>query len=116
MSIDEKLRKIPFPRTLRPHPMMGKILDDNASTEERETARERTLQLLSIKLDYVEANLVNSILTVALAVYLLAINVIPFVIGAILIAGFSLTAAVIVYALNADYSIKRFEKKGAANV
>ncbi len=108
-SLHEKLRELPLPRNLK-HPRMGKILDENASPEEIETVCKRAIQLKSINRDYIKAALVNSILTIALAVYALSINVIPFVVGAISIVGFSLAAAAFTFGLYTDDSTKRYEK------
>ncbi len=115
-SLNKKLKELPLPETLRPHPMLGNILDKNASPEEIKTACERAAQLKSINRDYTKAALVNNILTIALSVYALAINVIPFAIGAILIGGFSVTTAIITFVLYIDDSIKRYEKIGAKTV
>lgn len=109
-SLEEKLRALPLPKRLRPDPTLGNILNENASPEEIKAVCKRAIQLKSIERDYTKAALVNSLLTIALAVYALAMNVIPFFVGAILIGGFSLTTAVFAFVLYTDHSIKRYKK------
>lgn len=96
LSINRKLKKLPLPEKLRPDPMFGKIMDKDASPAEKKTACERAAQLHSMAKDYNNTALVCSILSVALGVYALAINVIPFVVGAIFIGGNSLLAVMFV--------------------
>lgn len=104
-SLNKKLEQLSLPKKLRPHPMMGNILNENATREEIKTACERALQLGTIQKDYTKTALINNILTIALAVYALAINIIPFFIGAFIIGGFSLTAAIFTFCLcTEDYT------------
>jgi hypothetical protein len=112
-SIEEKLRKLALPRRLRPNSIMGNILSENASLKEIKTACKRAIQLELIARDYTKAALVNSLVTIALAIYALAINIIPFIIGTILIGGFSLIAAVFTFVLYTERSIKRYQEIGS---
>jgi hypothetical protein len=113
-SLEKKIKKLSLPKDLRPHPILGNILDENATSVEKKAACLRAVQLKSINRDYTKAALVNNILTIALVVYALAINVIPLVVAGILIGAFSLAAALFTFALYSDRSIKRYEKFGAA--
>jgi hypothetical protein len=105
-SINGKLEKLALPKSVRPHSILGNLLDKNATAEEIKVACERAVQLENIERDYTKASLVNNVLTVALAVYALATHVIPFAVGAIFIGGFSLTSATFVFILCTDHSIK----------
>ena len=69
-----------------------------------------------IERDYTKAALVNSLLTIALAVSAIAMNVISFFVGAILMGGFSLTTAGFAFVLYTDHSIKRYEKVSALSI
>lgn len=114
-SLQEKFKALPLPKSLRPHPILGNVLDENVSPEIIKVVCTRAVELKSIERDYTKAALVNNLITVALAVSALAMNVISFIIGAILIGGFSLTTAVLAFVLCTDHSIKRYEKEITAN-
>lgn len=109
-SLNEKLKRLPLPKSLRSDPMLGEILKENASPEEIKTSCKRAIQLESIKRDYIKTALANNLLTIALAVSGLAMNIIPFFVGAILIGGFSVTTTVFAFDLCTDDSMKRYEK------
>jgi hypothetical protein len=115
-SLEEKLKALPLPKRLRPDPILGNILNENATPEEIKTVCKRAIQLESIERDYTKAALVNSLLTIALAVSALAMNVIPFFVGVIFIGEFSLTTAIFAFVLYSDHSIKRYEKVSASNI
>lgn len=109
-SLEGKLKKLPLPQQLRPHPILGKIMDENATPEEKKAACQRAIQLKSIDRDYTKAALINNLLTITLTVCAVALNVIPFVFAGILVAGFSITSAVFVVVLYNDRSIERFKE------
>lgn len=111
-SLNKKLENTALPVQLRNDPTLGKILDQNAAPEDIKAACKRAIQLKSIQRDYNKAALVNNLLTLVLVVYGLAMNIIPFFVGAILIGGFSLTTSVFAFVLYSDDSIKRYEKVG----
>jgi hypothetical protein len=116
-SLEEKLKKLPLPEVLRPHPTLGNIMGENASPAEIKAACERAIQLKSISRDYTKAILINSILTIALTVCAVAYNVIPFFVGAGLIGGYSITTVTHTFALYIeDRSIKRYKEISAESV
>ncbi|MFI5344019.1 MAG: hypothetical protein ACHQUC_07345 [Chlamydiales bacterium] len=108
--LNEKIDMNPLPKIYRPKGIRGKILDKEAPLETQKAACLRHAQLLSIQRDYSGAYLVNNVLTIALTVYAVALNVIHFALGAFMIGPFSLTAAVFVFGLyNYSQSIKRYQ-------
>ncbi len=110
-SIDQKLKNLPLPRKFRnPELMTGATLDENATLGEKKAACQKAIELISVQKGYNKAALVNSILTIALVIYALAISVIPIVIAGILIGAFSLTAVIFIYGVCSDRSIKRYEE------
>ncbi len=90
--------------------MTGATLDKNATLEQKKAACERAMQLMSVQEEYNKAALVNSILTITLVVYALAMSVIPIIIAGILIGAFSLTAATFIYGICSDHSIKHHKE------
>lgn len=109
-GIERKYKALALPKKFRPHPLFGNILDKNASSEEKKAACARAVQLKTIDRDYTKAALANNILTIALIAFAVAMNVLPFFAGAIMIGGFTFTAAVFIYVLCEDSSVERLKK------
>jgi hypothetical protein len=115
--LKEKIEMTPMPIRYRPKGIPGKILDKETPRETQKTACLRHAQLLSIQSDYVGASLVNNILTIALAVYAVALNVIHVALGAFLIGGFTLTSAAFAFVLHGyAQSIKRYQTMEGLNI
>jgi hypothetical protein len=115
-SLKKKLHELPLPKAIRPHPVMGKILDENASQELKEALCQRAAKLESINRDYTKATLVNYTLTIALVVYALAINVIPFILVGLVVGVLCLATAVTAIDLYLSHSqVRLYEEMGRGN-
>lgn len=111
VSVDKKLKQNPLPKKFKPLPKMGKILDENATPEEKNAACARHLQLKLIDRDYTKAALVNTLLSIALVIYAMAKKIIPVGIAAFGIVGFSISAAAFSVALFFNNrASKRYQK------
>lgn len=116
-SLKRKLKNLALPSDVRPDPKLGQVLAENASAEQKKVAYERAVQLMTIDRDYSKAYIVNSLLTIALVISAIAINVLSLGHGVAIICASSLMIRTFALAFHSeDRLMHQYEKKARKSV